>query len=427
MRRDLKVISLFALLSIVGLTAGLGKFENKISQVKTYPATVCPGTDSGGSAIDLLPNSKVKAAVIPSNLNKMRPIGTSIFNTKKPLLVDGGEVTSVSILKGANGWIAAVNCSISDGDDWFIGGSANVTSKGSLVIVNSGLSPAAVDFKIYSSKPPRTVNKTIDANSVKYVKIDSLAPGEDSIAINAITRAGRVSVFMLDNRGSGLRTLGGDYVAPAPAPSKTVVIPIIPTPKLNAKRSQLLRLVVPGNVDANIKATIFSDDGSFAPRGIDGANINGGTVKDISLKPIVSKSTYSLRIDSDVPLSAAVLTKLGGDFIWSTATSPITQSTLRMGGLKPLLRLYGSDIDVEVSWIDNNKKSGSKRLIGSDTITYRPPNGLTKIKIESLSGSSYGSLLIASGSGYAVLPVVSGSHLESAALPRSDARAINRD
>ena len=166
-----------------------------------------PGSKSGNVVIDYLPKSKIKAALIPNETGKLKPLGTSVLNASKPLLVDGQEVTSMAIIKGSSGWLAATSCSISDGDDWFIGGSANITSRGYLEIVNSGLSVAQVDLKIYSKTAPRTINKTIPANSVKYVKLDSLAPGEDSIAINAITRSGRISVFMLDNRGSGLRSL----------------------------------------------------------------------------------------------------------------------------------------------------------------------------------------------------------------------------
>lgn len=424
MRKDLKAIALMSLITVLLLTAGLGKIENRISQVKSYPATVCPGTNVDGSNVDLLPNAKIIGTSIPSNKNKMTKIGTSNFASKKALLIDGSSVTSTSVLKGNSGWMAAVNCSISDGDDWFIGGTGSVSSKGTISVVNSGLSSAQVDFKIYSSKAPRIVSKTIPANSVAYVLLDSLAPGEESIVVNAITRAGRVSIFMLDNRNRGLRAIGADYVAPAGKPSKTVVIPNIPIFKSDA--TQLVRIVVPGSVDANIKANIFSSDGSFSPSVIDGANINGESVKDFVFKPIVQDSSYALRIDSDVPISASVLTVLPGDLIWSTATPVIDQTALQVGGFKPLIRIYGKNINVDLDWIDTNGNRGNKRLVGTDTIAFRPKVGLSRVTFKATGSDSYGSLLLSSGSGYAILPILSGSHLESSSLPKSDARAINR-
>jgi hypothetical protein len=424
MRKDLRIIASLTFLTALLLTAGLGKIENKVSQIRNYPATVCPGSKSDGSLVDILPNSKVLGTSIPSNKNKMTKVGVSNFATKKALLVDGGSVTSTSVLRGSSGWLGVVSCSISDGDDWFIGGSANVSSKGVLSIVNSGLSAAQVDLKIYSSKAPITVSKPIPANSSTYVMIDSLAPGEDSIAINAITRAGRVSIFALDNRSRGLRSIGGDYIATSPSPSKTIVIPNIPVPK--GKSNQILRVVVPGNVDANLKAAIYSSDGSFAPSGVDGVTINGDTVKDIEFKPIVADSTYSLRIDADVPISASVLSTVSGDLVWSTSAPEITDTSIQLGGFTPLIRIYGKNIDVNLSWIDKNGKRGGKHLVGTDTLAFRPKLGLLRAQFTANIGDNFGSLLVNSGGGYSVLPIASGSHLESSTLPRSDARAINR-
>ena len=424
MRRDLRIIAGLTVLTALLLTAGLVKIENKVSQIKNYPATVCPGTNSDGSLVDILPNSKVLGTSIPSNKNRMAKVGATNFVTKKALLVDGGSVTSTSVLKGRGGWLGVVSCAISDGNDWFVGGSASVSSKGVLSIVNSGLSAAQVDLKVYSSKAPITISKAIPANSSTYILIDSLAPGEDSVAINAITRAGRVSIFALDNRSRGLRSIGGDYVAASPSPSKTVVIPNVPVPK--GKHNQILRVVVPGNVDANIKAAIHSSDGSFAPSGVDGITINGDTVKDIEFKPIVADSTYALKLESDVPINASVLSSVSGDLVWSTAAPEIKETSMQLGGFTPLIRIYGKNIDVNLNWIDTNGKRGSKHLVGSDTLAFRPKLGLLRAQFSSNTGQNFGSLLVNSGGGYSVLPIASGSHLESSTLPRSDAHAINR-
>ena len=423
MIRNLKVLMLLVIIAATGLATGLSKIDNRVSAIKSYPATVCPGTNTDGTATAIIPNSKVLGTSIPSNLNKMTEIGSSTFVSKKALLVDGGQVTSTSILRVGSA-LAAVNCSISDGDDWFIGGSSNVSSKGTIAIINSGLSSAIVDLKVFSSKAALVITKTIPANSAQYILTDSLAPGEDSIAVNAITRAGRVSIFMLDNRKSGLRSMGTDYVAPASAPSKLIVIPNIPTS--SGKDDQLLRVVVPGNVSANLKATVLSSDGSFAPIGIDGTSVNAGAVKDFKFKPIVADSSYSLVLESDVPIGASVLTINSGDLTWATATTTLKDTSIQLGGFTPLFRFYGKTIDVNLSWIDTRGKRSGKHIVGNDTVAFRSKVGLTRVSITTNQSDNYGSLLVDSGSGYALLPITSGSHLESAVLPRSDARTINR-
>lgn len=421
--KNIKYFSLAAIIAVTGIASGLGKIENRVSAIKSYPATVCPGTNTDGSAAAILPNSRVLGTSIPSNLNKLRAIGSTVFASKKALLVNGGQVTSISVLRiGAA--LAAINCSISNGDDWFVGGSANVSSTGTIAVINSGLSSAIVDLKVYSSKSAVTVTKTIAANSAQYILTDSLAPGEDAIAINAITRAGRVSIFMLDNRKRGLRAMGADYIAPAPAPSKTIIIPNVPTTK--DKDGQILRVVVPGNVGANLKATILSSDGTFAPIGVDGASIDAGTVRDIKFKPVVADSSYALRLDSDTPISASVLTINKGDLIWASNTNPISQTTIQLGGFTPLFRFYGKMIDINLNWIDSKGRRSGKRIVGNDTVAFRSKVGLARISITSNQPDTFGSLVVNSGSGYASLPITSGSRLESAVLPRSDARTINR-
>ena len=67
-----------------------------------------------------------------------------------------------------------------------------------------------------------------------------------------------------------------------------------------------------------------------------------------------------------------------------------------------------------------------KHIFGNDTVAFRSKVGLTRVSITTNQSDNYGSLLLDSGSGYALLPITSGSHLESAVLPRSDARTINR-
>ena len=178
MKKDLRFIAIAALLVVTILSMTLGGVESRVSQVKNYPATACPGSLADSSVVDVMPNPKVLAASIPSKQGKMRPIGSKIFATKKSLLVDGGQITPISVAKGSSGWLAAINCSVSDGDNWFVGGSANVTSKGVISIVNSGLSGAQVDFKVYSTKAPHTISKTIPANSEVEVMVDLMMGDE---------------------------------------------------------------------------------------------------------------------------------------------------------------------------------------------------------------------------------------------------------
>jgi hypothetical protein len=97
-----------------------------------------------------------------------------------------------------------------------------------------------------------------------------------------------------------------------------------------------------------------------------------------------------------------------------------------LGGFTPLFRFYGKMIDINLNWIDSRGRRSGKRIVGNDTVAFRSKVGLTRVSITSNQPDNFGSLLVNSGAGYALLPITSGSHLESAVLPRSDARTINR-
>ena len=426
MKLNFKVISLAALVVATSVGMVLGKIEGNTASIQSFPATVCPGNLIDGSTTDVLPNSNIQGASIPNSQKKLGTIGSSSLVTKKPLLIDGGKVTSIAISRGANGSLAAVNCSISDGNDWFIGGTSSVSSKGLLSLVNSGLSAAQVDIQIYSSKAASVLSKTVPANSSVDINLDSLAPGEDAIAVNVLTRSGRVSPFMIDSRKQGLRAVGSDFVATAASPSKLVIIPNIPKISTKSGGKQIIRVVVPGNQSATLKATVFSSDGSFAPIGLDGANIPSASVKDIVFSPIVGDSSFALRLESDVPIGASVLSAFSGDFLWSTSAAPISNTALQVGGFAPLIRAFGSKINLELKLIDITGKKNSINLTGTDSVAYRPKKPLLRIEFSANDQNNFASLTLNSGSGVAQLPVISGAHLERSDLPRSDARTINR-
>ena len=426
MKLGIKTYLLISLILAAVIGTLLGRVEESTSAIQSFPATVCPGNLTDGTTTDILPNAKVLGASIPNSKNKLKTLGSTNLLTKKPLLVDGGKVTSISISRGSNGSLATVNCSISDGNDWFVGGSSSVSSKGTLSLVNSGLSAAQVDLVIYSSKAASILSKTVPANSSADIPLDTLAPGEDAIAVNVITRSGRVSPFMIDNRKQGLRSVGSDYVATSSAPSKLVVIPNIPRIAAKKGGKQIIRVVVPGNQSATLRATIYSSDGSFAPIGLDGANVSSASVRDINFNPIVADSSFSLRLESDVPISAAVLSNNSGDFLWSTPSDPINNTVLQIGGFAPLIRAYGEKINLTLNLIDISGNRSSVTLIGSDTLAFRPKKPLLRIEFNAKEKNNFASLIINNGSGIAQLPVVSGARLERSELPRSDARTINR-
>ena len=282
---DLRVLSITALLLVAfGISYAAPAAQNLGKAQSAFPATVCPAKLGDGVTSVFLPKYKSSIRHIVKKSTTLYKSASAIENIpSNPLLVDSNSGTSFALNNSANG-IGVATCKAGNPDEWFVGGSGGLTSKAKLDIVNSGLSPATVDITGYSSKQVLpVVSVSIPANSDRVVSVDALVPGDDSVALRVVTRAGRVTSFLFDQRKKGLSSLGSDFVNSQLAPSTHLVIPAL-MQSSTGKIASSIRILVPGNLDANVKLVLNSGDGSFTPLGFDGKTIAHGKVIDISLK-----------------------------------------------------------------------------------------------------------------------------------------------
>ena len=129
MRRNPKLFALVFLITSIVFAFSVNGIEKNAATTLSYPATVCPGNLSDGSNSVFLPNSKINISPIPSKLGKLNSAKVSNLLSNKSLLIDGGNVTSLVVTRSAAGGLGSSICSISDGNDWFIGGSSSISSK----------------------------------------------------------------------------------------------------------------------------------------------------------------------------------------------------------------------------------------------------------------------------------------------------------
>ena len=434
---DIRVITSLCALAISILAVVIIKPDNSgISTVKSYPATVCPANLSDGTSTSVLPTSKILVRQIPSKKIVLKAAKTSFYLSSLPLLVNGSSGNSMNVTRSKSRALATVVCSISSGDQWFVGGSGSVTSRSSVEIINSGLSTSVVDLIVYTPNSVSSViSKRISKNSSKRIYLDTLAPGENSVVIHAITRSGRVTTFMHDQRQRGLVSLGTDFVSHGSDPSTRVVIPAISNVALSDRNSvQSLRILAPGSVNANVRAQIISTDGSFAPIGIDDMNIKAGVVEDVTFKPVLQARNFALVLTADRPIVAAVQSSgtFGGsrEFSWSTSAGELKDMTIYLGGLRPDVMFQGKNFEVDIQWTDRNRKVYSKTIRnsdGDDLAIWQPKNGVLSARFSTSSSRVYGGVIFKENTGLSYLPLVAGAQLESAAVPNADARIIAPD
>jgi len=399
---------------------------------ENYPPVVCPTTPAGESSAISIPSTQTGSRVLGKKTVIFKPTRTlRLMQSSSPTILDTKNLTSPvwQIKKGV--WAGATICSAPSISQWFVGGAADVTSKGRLVLINSGLSEAIIDVEIWSEagiRPPKVV--TLKANSSVVQSLDSLDPGAKRIALHVAPRSGRVNAFLVDERGRGLKSLGGDMVNASPDPSKVVVIPAIPHMKRSDKAlGHTLRVIAPGDVDARISVELISTKGSFIPVGFADRAIKAGIVTEIPLNPQLAASTFALRISSDRPIVASVYSSTYAqaktDFVWSTSTAEMTEYSLAVSGLAPTLVFSGDKISISLSVLYTNKKEKKLTITGEGIATFKVPDNARTVHFTKVSDKTVGGALISTQSGFGYLPLNPGSELTRVLLPSANIRVLN--
>lgn len=399
---------------------------------ENYPPVVCPATPKGESSAVSVPSTQTGSRILGKKSVLFKPTRTlRLMQGASPTILDTKNMTAPvwQIKKGV--WAGATICSAPSMSQWFVGGAADVTSKGKLILINSGLSDAIIDVEIWSEsgvRPSKVV--TLKANSSLVQSLDSLDPGAKRLALHIAPRSGRVNAFLVDERGRGLRSLGGDMVNASPDPSKVNVIPAIPHMKRSGKAlSHSLRVIAPGDVDARISVELVSTKGSFIPVGFDDRVIKAGIVTEIPLNPQLVPSTFSLRISSDRPIVSSVYSatyaESKSDFVWSTSTSAMTEYSLAVSGLSPTLVFSGDKVSVSLTILFTNKKEKKFTVTGEGIATFKVPDNARTVNFTKVSDKTFGSALISTQSGYGFLPLNPGSEISRVLLPSANIRVLN--
>jgi hypothetical protein len=398
----------------------------------SFPSVVCPPNPTGVISISSLASKKTLFSRVGNKSTKLVNINTVRYSTvTDPILIESKGLTPVTFQSRTGVWAGSVLCTAPATSQWFVGGTSDVSSKGMIYLVNSGLSLSIVDIFTWSERGEQSLKTlSIKANSTTSIKLDSLAPGDSNIVINVVARSGRVNSFLIDERGKGLQKLGGDSVNAVSAPANKIVIAGIPQ-QLNRNKvpEHYLRLFVPGVADANFTLELLSNDGRFIPVGYNERKLVSGKVIELKLKPKVDKGEFAIKLTSDQPLVAAIRSRATSngrsDFVWSTPSPALGPMQIAVGGLAPKIIFAGDAIAVDLKVQNSAGDIKDKSITGSDLVTWQVPNNTIAISIVNAGKDNYAGALIAAKSGYAFFPIASGAELTKAAIPSSNIQVLN--
>ena len=402
---------------------------------ESYPAVVCPPTLSGLSSQISVSSRKTEFQRLENRSSKTIPFNVLRYPVaKNPLVISATGVTPVVWQSRAGSWAGGAICSGPMASQWFVGGSSDVTTRGQLIIINSGLSEAIVDVQAYSENGKQPlISINLKAKSYETLRLDSLATGDKALTVHVLPRSGRINAFMIDELGAGLKALGGDFVNPIASAGTTLVIAAIPhqLAKKNQKEAgtHTLRILTPSDVDAHFTLELISADGVFVPVGFNSQTTPAGIVTELSLSPKISSSAFAVRIKSDEPIVAAISSQVTvkgrKDFVWSVPTPALIPMAMAITGLSPFIAFTADSIAVKVEVVYINGKKSLATIKGSDFATWRVPNAARYISIIKTSADTFAGALIASDNGYGYLPITPGSLLTRVEIPHSNIRVLN--
>ena len=422
----LATVATLAVSNLLNVTVATSKFN------EAYPSVVCPPNLSGLSTAISLSTGGADIRKTCTKSMKTKPSRTSRYAiSSQSAIIDSEEITPAVWQTRKGVWAGASLCTGPITSQWFVGATADITSKGSLNLVNSGLGKAVVTVNLFTETGPITPRDVVvGANSYLNLPLVSLAPGSKRITIHIKPKSGRVNGFVVDERGRGLRTLGGDLVNSTGNPEKSLQIPAIPQQvNRNVATPHTLRLYVPGGIDARISAEIRSKDVTFSPLGINGKVIPHQKVIEIPMKIKMAAGIFSLHIDSDQPILGSVFSQVQtqgkSDFIWSTSVPNLEEFTLATNCLAPNLVFSGKDIRVTLDLLSSSGKSKEVQIRGEDIATYSVPASTRAVSMTNISKGISGAALIASKSGSGYLPLLPGSVLTKSSIPSSDISVLN--
>jgi len=424
---------LAALVSALCIGALLSVAVTTKSYSESYPAVVCPPTLAGLTSQISLASKKTPFQRLQNRTTKTAPVRVlRLPVSKDSLLFSSDGVTPVVWQSKSSSWAGGAVCTGPATSQWFVGGTADITTRGRSIIINSGLSDAVVDVQSFTEngkQPLRTI--TVVSKNYLVIPTDSLAPGDKYLTVHVAPRSGRVNAFMIDEQGKGLRSLGGDLVNFAPTASKSLIIPAIPhqIKDRSAALPHTLRVLTPGDMDAIVTAEVLSADGVFVPVGLTSRSISAGIVTEFQFTPKITSVVLAVRITSTEPVVAAIKSTVivtgRKDFVWSTSAPALTPLTIAISGLSPLISFVGERINVSLDVTLNNGKVVRKTIKGSDIETWRAPETARSFTITKVGPDTFAGALVSSVNGYGYFPIAPGSLLTKIELPDSNIRVLN--
>lgn len=325
----------------------------------TTPSTVSAvavrqGSDEGGTLTgSALAGGEAQLTLTQQGSGQQLPEMNApvVLTGEGSMATAGSGVVSSTSSTGETTGLMAAPCLVPGTDQWLVGVGSTDTDRTELILTNPDDAQAEVDLRFYGPKGrlvvPGSPGVVIGARQTKTVSVSGLidSPGPTSVAVRA--SEGRVSVAARRLQSDkDLKPAGADWQVPSVTPATSVVIPGVP----GGDGSRVLAVVNPGATRATVQVEVLGLSGAFTPAGAASLDVAPESTATVELTAGLAGDSGSVRLRSDQPVSASVVSNSSRDGAVPDLAVQSAQSPLVRQGVSALATTTGStDSDLVLS------------------------------------------------------------------------------
>lgn len=382
----------------------------------TGPAELLPVPATGnGSAVLAAGSAPLgrlasgRPAGVVDTLPRSGPVELTAQGSLAPAVVAAQEwMSRTSDLRG----LVTTPCLTAASDLWLLGGGDGAGRQERLVLVNPGGNPVTADVTVHggAGQVGDTRTETVPPGGRSTLLLDAVAGEEATPAVHVVADGGGLHATLTDTWLSGSTPLGAETVVPAAEPATVQVVPaaVVAGPTT-------LRVAVPGDEDAVASLTLLGEKGPVTTTEDTVLSVPAGGVGELVL-PEVPAGVYGVVVRSDVPVVAAVSSRVGGadgpgDIGWAVAAPVVTDvaglalpQTPTVGRRLHLVSTGGASTARVVLVVDGRQRTRAVDLL-SERSTVVDVGDASAVWVERGSGSGAlrGALVSTSSTGTSAL------------------------
>jgi hypothetical protein len=220
-----------------------------------------------------------------------------------------GASTVAAAAGGGERGLGAATCGAPGAEAWFAGVAISDADEADLLLSNTDATEAAVDITVHGDQgrlnAPGSRGIVVPGNSTVSVPLNVQVTSATPVTLHLETSQGRVAAMLRQRSWAESVSRGADWLVPAAAPDKEVVIPVVP-----AVAGTSTLVANPGDRAAGVDVEVLGTSGPSALPGLENVQLPAGATRSFDLGEVAEP--IGLRLTSERPITAAVRSTSSG-------------------------------------------------------------------------------------------------------------------